>query len=638
MYMQRDIDGIHEKPKSKIDAAKEKLYSNNFIIKEKDRARLHADRFDIPDTWEAEKNPEKLFEKKTYTPLFRKFFIGAVIFFVIAILVAAFSVLSGRSSVSTDAIEVTILTKSFVDGGQALDVIVEVKNNNPAALELADLVLEYPKSATLDGEVIRDRRSLGTIAAGGTSLQNFEVFLFGEEGSERLIRASLEYRVENSNAIFSKESESVVAIQSTPLQVAFEAPASSVAGQPITFDVVVTSQSTETLSDMLFAIEYPNGFTFIESSPAPDFGNHTWNIGSVESGSEKIISVTGVVEGVSGEVRVFRAFVGRQNPEQERQILTTFNSALHTLQLENSFFALDMNIGNKTTDRVPVNSGENVPVTIFWENTLSEALTDVTITARLSGSGYSRNDVSVVRGFFNSTSNAVVWDSQNDPQLAQVNPGAVGNLSFQFKPLPLISGNSVIDQPEILIQVSVTGLDPTGGIRSAEAVVQKTALVNSDLQLTQQTLYYGGSLSNTGPYPPQVGQKTTFSVVWSISNSSNPVNNANVVTTLPSYVEWVGNVSPSSEDLSYNSVRREITWNINQVEKGAGFSAQGREVAFQLSITPSFTQINQSPELTSDVVLIGEDQFTDVILKIIRRPHSTKLLNDVQSNAGRVIQ
>lgn len=635
--MEKDIDGIHAKPKSKIEVANEKLYSNYVDIKEKPRSHMHREHFNVSDDWQDEQQKTPFVKQSVnHVPIFRKFFIGAAIFFLAAIVFALISLFVGKNMVSTDSIDMQILTRSFVDGGQELDVTVQVINKNTSPLELADLVLSYPKSSVSDVEIERDRRSLGTVAPGETAVEDFSILLFGEEGEERQLQASLEYRVEGSNAIFVKETDTLVAIQSTPLQVAFDAPDTSVTDQTVSFDMLVTSQATSVIENMLLSVEYPTGFTFTSAEPAPDFGNHTWNLGDLDIGAKETITITGNVAGSSGDEQVFRSFVGRQDPRQERVIQTIFNTALHTIRLENSFVVADVAIDNKNKDRVPVNSGDLVPVKITWQNTSGESLSDVTIIAQLSGSAYDPATVKSNRGFFDSTSDTIIWTPEVEQDLQSVDMRETGTLFFEFEPRPLITGSSIIDQPEIVIDVHVEGIDPTGDIRSAENIAQGIAVVNSDLQLTQRTQYYGGLFENSGPYPPQVDNTSTMTITWQVTNSSNLVDNTTVTATLPVYVDWLNRVSPSNEDVDYNTVKREVTWDLGEVVKGTGFSSEVREISFQVGITPSLSQLNNVPALTSDVVLVGEDQFTDVLLRIIRNGHSTKLLNDVQSNFGRV--
>lgn len=626
---------------SKIEAAKKQLYSKYAEIKKRPRSHMHPHKQTAPHEWEHDATtPEvKTFSAvKTGVPVFRKVFFISIIFFVVAAALAAASLFGGRNIVSTNAINMQILTKAFVDGGETFDVTIEISNENAAPLELADLIFEYPKSSVESGELVRLRRPLNTIRPGQTVLEDFEATLFGEEGDDRRLRAVLEYRVQGSNAIFVREVDTVVAVQSTPIQIVLDAPDNVVNNQTITLDYDIDSNSTNVTENMLMRVEYPSGFKFDSADPSPSLGNNVWILGDLEPGASRNIQISGVMKGQPGEDRAFRAFVGEQDPEDEKQIITAFNSVTHVVSLSRSFIGAEIAINGDTSERVAVESGQDARIDIDWSNTLPVRLTNVKVTASLSGSAYSGGGINPRGGFFDSINDEVVWDRDSKPELAIVEPGQGGTLSFEVLPRALVSGNDVIDQPEIIIDVNVAGIDPAGNVQSASGVSRRTAIVNSDLQLTQKTLFYSGPFANTGTHPPRAEEPTTFTIGWLVTNSANDVVNGKVTTTLPSFVEWLNVVSPNTENITYNSVKREITWNLGDIEAGTGFSSGAREVFFKVSVTPSTSQIGQTPLITGDVILSGDDTFTDVLLRNIRRKHTTSLLNDIQPGSGTIQQ
>jgi len=67
---------------------------------------------------------------------------------------------------------------------------------------------------------------------------------------------------------------------------------------------------------------------------------------------------------------------------------------------------------------------------------------------------------------------------------------------------------------------------------------------------------------NTGPVPPKVEQPTTYTVVWTVDNTSSAVGNAKVTATLPPHVKWLNETSPSGESVSYDQNSGLVTWEI----------------------------------------------------------------------------
>ena len=111
--------------------------------------------------------------------------------------------------------------------------------------------------------------------------------------------------------------------------------------------------------------------------------------------------------------------------------------------------------------------------------------------------------------------------------------------------------------------------------------------------------------------PPKVGQETTYTVVWVVKNTSNDVKNAIVKATLPVYVKWLGVTEPASDDVTFKESSRELTWNIGNIPAGTGiFSLPPRQLSFQLSLTPSLSQLGGVVPLASAPDLSAEDTFT----------------------------
>jgi len=129
--------------------------------------------------------------------------------------------------------------------------------------------------------------------------------------------------------------------------------------------------------------------------------------------------------------------------------------------------------------------------------------------------------------------------------------------------------------------------------------------------------------------PPKVESETTYTVIWTINNSSNTVDNTIVTATLPSYVRWVGQTSPINEDISFNSVGGQITWNVGSIKPKADVSSTGqREVAFQVALLPSLSQIGDTPVLVNEQTIAGNDRFSETAIQAIKKELTTRLFTD----------
>jgi hypothetical protein len=145
---------------------------------------------------------------------------------------------------------------------------------------------------------------------------------------------------------------------------------------------------------------------------------------------------------------------------------------------------------------------------------------------------------------------------------------------------------------------------------------------------------------NSGPIPPKVEQKTTYTVVWSLSNTANNISKVQVRSSLPSWVKFMGNFSPATEDLVYNDSTKEIVWNVGSIPKGTGITETGKDVSFQVELSPSLSQLNTTPVIINSATLTGHDDFANVDVKVNKTLLNTRLLGDPSfpSNGGVVVR
>ena len=258
-------------------------------------------------------------------------------------------------------------------------------------------------------------------------------------------------------------------------------------------------------------------------------------------------------------------------------------------------------------------------------------INDLSIQVKISGNAINRNSILPERGFYNSIDDVIVWDKNSINDFREINPGQSGSVFFSFLPLSLFSSTSgVINNPSIVIDVSISGKQDILGYETKELKNCNCSIIKiiSDVGFANKALYYSGPFTNTGPIPPQVEEETTYTIVWSLSNSSNSIARSIVRSSLPLWMRFVGPVSPPSTDLTYNSSTREIVWNVGNINKGVGITSSSREVAFRIAFLPSLSQVNTLPIIINSAILTGYDDFANVDIKVNKPALYTKLLND----------
>jgi hypothetical protein len=220
----------------------------------------------------------------------------AVCFFLIALGFVGWTFFKGNNQVSSDNISINVLGNSFTPGGEELPLEVEIANQNAVPLELADLIIEYPKTGADIGapsDLVKSRLSVGTVAPGKVARQKLSLMLVGEEGSMKQIKLTLEYRVSGSTVSFRKDRIFPVKISSAPLVLTLEAPTTTASGQAYKSRITVAANTTKTVPNMILKVDYPVGFEFKDANPKPTLFQNTWSLGNIEPGKPKLLLVLG---------------------------------------------------------------------------------------------------------------------------------------------------------------------------------------------------------------------------------------------------------------------------------------------------------------------------------------------------------
>ncbi|MFA5987912.1 MAG: hypothetical protein WC797_04680, partial [Candidatus Paceibacterota bacterium] len=202
----------------------------------------------------------------------------AVVFFVLSLAVAAFLFFQGTNVVSSNNIDILTSGPISVRGGEEFNLLINIANNNSSDLKYSTLTIEYPSgSKTTEGDQeSRFTKFLGDIKAGQMIKEDIKSVVYGEEGGQREIKITLEYRTDNSNAIFVRETSYKTSISSSPAAVELILPEKVTSGQEVSFDVNVSHNGDGTLTDVAVEAAYPPGFTFKKAIPSPSYGYNFW--------------------------------------------------------------------------------------------------------------------------------------------------------------------------------------------------------------------------------------------------------------------------------------------------------------------------------------------------------------------------
>ena len=572
---------------------------------------------------------------------FTKLLIASIVFCLIAVGLGAYLFFNGANLISANNIDINISGPVSIPGGAPVTFNIQVTNKNNVDLESADLAVDFPAGTTDPADSTQElktyRELLGDIKAGNSAQKAVAAIMFGEENLQKQIAVSVTYKVKGSTTLFTKKTSYDVLINSSPIVVTVDSYTEITSGQEFDLKVKLKSNSQDILKNVLLKGNYPFGFTFISSSIKPLSDNATWKIGDIPPGAERTITIHGKVQGEDGETRVFHFLAGAQSSTDPKSIGTQYMTVDHTMTMQKPFVSLGIAINNTDGPNDFVGQfGQNERVTIKWFNNLPTTVSNMVITAKLSGSAYDKTAVYPDQGYFNSATNEIVWNQQTTSGFESVGAGESGEVSFSLIPKDTSTAANPLVNPVVTVTAGVAGNRTEGQSvpEKLSSLATRTTRVSSNVALTGRVLRTIGPFVNMGPIPPKVEQSTSYTVVWTVDNTSSAVNNAQVIAGLPPYVKWLGQVSPSTEDVTYDENSGVVTWNIGNVNTYTLNSSRRREVYFQISFMPSINQADQTISLVNQSTLTATDSFTGAQLQSKQDYLTTRFSTDPNYKEG----
>lgn len=569
--------------------------------------------------------------KKAGRFLWRLFW-GSSFFFLATIAVAVYVLFFSANIVSGNNIDVLIKGPAQIRSGDELNLQVTVVNKNKVILNSVNLVFNYPPGTmnplSPNQELPIGREKLNDLNPGQTIDVASRSIIFGGQNTTREVKVVLEYRIPDSNALFTKEKIYTVMIGSSSLDLKLGLPTEVNIGKEFTGTLKITSNAQSLLRNCTIYAEWPAGFNFKTAEPAPINDNRAWFLGDLIPGTVKEINFTGSLTGQSGDIKSFKILAGMAAGEGKDPMTLEYGNLFQTVNLRKDFISADIHVADENGREPVLFPGGILKGSIGWFNNLSDQIINGSFDLKLEGELLNKRKVTA-SGFYNSVNDTISWDERIIPELKEILPDGGGNADFSLGLLPLTEGVSDASK-EIKLSLIFRGTRLTGENQTEDIVTQaeKTLKVSTLARLTANSVYHIGPFKNTGPLPPVVGQETTYTINWTVANTLNDLTDVTVRTVLPPATKWLGLISPLDEKVVYNQTSGEVAWTLGQVTAGTGGALPAKQVSFQISLLPSLSQVNKPFNLTGPIILTGKDSFTGAIISLTASPVSTKLSSD----------
>lgn len=625
---------------SNLDDIKKKLYSTHYKPIHR-RAKLSDKKYDLDNDWDPNNNngeQSKKFEnssnstsywgpnatfsgpestpKKSTNKIFTAILGVAALFFIGAAAYAYYVFVGfGTPAVSGDDVTINIAGPVSIGGGEPLALDVIVQNNNSVAMELVDLVVNYPAGTKDADDLVTDLRStridLGDIEPGEVVRRTATAALFGEENSKQDVSVSIQYRLAGSNAIFEKNKPFEIVLSASPVRLVVDALRDISSGQEMEIRALLSSNSTKPLENVMVVAQYPFGFIFESANINPSTDNDTWLFETLNPEEEREIIITGTISGQNEEDRVFRFNTGIKEDGTTDNLGIVWSTITHETTIKRAFVDFSIAINNSFDPVVISQSGQRVNGILSFVNTTDDILRDIEIEIGLNGDVYDERTVRVENGFYDSIDNKIIWSPETSGIFGEIEPRENYRLSFSFDLLDYSRGDGLVSNPQLDMQALVKAIRVADESSEDEIFTDTFASVKiaSDVPVNIYTLYNTGAFTDTGPVPPVAETETSYTIGFDIANNLNDLTGVKLEATLPSYVRWNDKYIPRNGRVSYDSATRRIVWNVGDVPARTGFGFSPEQMFLNISLIPSISQIGLNPDILRDIKITGYDEF-----------------------------
>lgn len=626
-------DNQNNQKRSPLESLQEKLYQPGVEIKGRPEA---PEVFQPKET--APERPALEWQEQIETPsqqsmtvkqirkknFLRRFTYGFL--FLIFIAAAYFGYIYFYATFQKSDLLLKIRGPETAESGENVRFFVSYQNRSGFDLENAILIFEWPQNSAPQGSnVLRIEKRIGVIPSGRESAITFDGQVFGVKNDKLAVSAVLKFTPKGQEKSYETKSVFESIISKTPFSIVMNMPPRAVSGNEIELFLEYQNLSETVFPDMQLKLEYPEEFIFSSAEPTPSFSNNRWDfekIGGKETGK---IKIKGILSGKDNEIRLFQASIGK---EEKGEFAGYFSNQVSVVMSSTILFAYQtVNDARESAASL----GDVLKYKIIYRNTSDVAIPNVTVSMKIDGKVIDYKSLDIRWGSFSGATNSIIWNASGVPQLALLSPGEEGEVSFsvRLKRSADISGftdrnfivSSIAKVESEQIPESLKGI-PIGNEDKIDVKV------NTAVNFASKGIYKDAPIENSGPIPPKVGQKTTYNIIWQLTNSANDIENGKIEASLPPHVYFEGKISPTGYDIVYEKDTGKIIWNIGKIPAGTGFIMPAMQAAFQISITPGFADVGKPLDLVSDADFGGTDSFTGAALNQKAEQKTTYLLED----------
>lgn len=369
--------------------------------------------------------------------VWKKIWIGFGVFVILAAIVGAFIFFRGFYAFRKESVEVKLISPETIIAGETAAWKLSITNKNETELLGGKLVFQYPdfskpilgpgEAEEFNANTAKQTISIPELKAGGLYEREFKAVVFGGENFDRKTQAVFTFRPSSGNISFESVVTKSFKISSLPINFSISTAPESVSGEDVEIVLRVKNESQAKFDKIRMRFEYPAGFSAKAASEKLYEFNNVWRIDEILPSESNDLTVTGTVNGLAGERKIFRAFVEGLEGTNWR----VYKETSAELKLITPPLAVYLN--TEPAGQESFVGGQNAFYKIIWQNNLDIPLSNLTLRVKFEGDAFDFSQSDFAKGSFNASTKTVTWTQDNLPELFGIQPQAKGELMLKVK-------------------------------------------------------------------------------------------------------------------------------------------------------------------------------------------------------------
>lgn len=557
-----------------------------------------------------------------------KWYILASVVGIVIISVLGYFAFHKQTPEPTKNADVTMVIDSADTAPSGGEVIYKIQIDNHDKAKLVDMNLElvyedgikYVSSTPPADNDTGTRFPVPDLASGQNVVLIIKTTASGNINEDKQIVARLRYKFDNFSSEFTQETSKSVRLVAADIVLDVTGPEKSTNVQTATYDIFYRNDSDKDINGARIQVTYPNEFKYGAADPSPSLGQNIWNINSLPKNGSGKISFNGNFKNVqAGQSVLFQ--IEFMALDDSNSFFTQASTSYMTT-IEAQPLSVEQRTANEITNNI-VKPGDSIEFELKYQNNTQVTATGVSIAVHVDSKAADLSTLKSDNGLVQDST--ITWNAAGVPALESLKPNQSGTVRYSVQ----LKNPAVKDSSK---SISVTS---KAEIKSNE---NTSFLPGNDivLKVSSPSSIETALVSTSGPLPIKVGQTSTMQVTVSLRNASNDYREGVLIGYVPLGVTFDKTSVSNNEAaaVKFDAATGKLTWTVGQLAAHSGSTNPLRTLKFNIKVTPSGNQTNQSIVLFKTISFAAKDTFTEQAISLNTRDIDTDSLPG--SGDGRV--